>query len=190
MKLTLKELNILTMGHNTCLVIPVPLSEAENVVKLKSKLDEGKTLTMELKPLSEGRTLSANGYCWALCNEIAIELSKNKDYNNKEENTYVSKEDVYRNAIRDCGVFKHIGFASEEAMKQFAVMWKRNGTGWVTEEIGHNELLVYFGSSTYDKKQMARLIDCLLNEAKEQGVQIKASNEIDKMIDEWGSKYG
>ena len=178
------------MGHNTCLVIPVPLSEAENVVKLKSKLDEGKTLTMELKPLSEGRTLSANGYCWALCNEIAIELSKNKDYNNKEENTYVSKEDVYRNAIRDCGVFKHIGFASEEAMKQFAVMWKRNGTGWVTEEIGHNELLVYFGSSTYDKKQMARLIDCLLNEAKEQGIQIKASAEIDKMIEDWGSKYG
>ena len=190
MKLTVKEMNLLTIGHNTCVVIPVPPSDAENVVKLKSKLNEGKTITMELKPLSEGRTLSANGYCWALCNEIAIELSKNKDYNDKEKNTYVSKEDVYRNAIRDCGVFEHTAFESEAAAQQFATMWKRNGVGWVTEDIGHNELLVYFGSSTYDKKQMARLIDCLINEAQEQGVQIKASAEIDKMIDEWGKKYG
>lgn len=182
MKLTLKELNILTMGANTCLVIPVPLSEAENVVKLKSKLDEGKSLLLELKPLREARTLSANAYCWVLCDEIAVALSQN--------GVYHSKEDVYRSAIKDCGVNKVIGFTSEAAMKQFASMWSRNGVGWVTEEIGHNELLVYFGSSTYDKKQMARLIDCLLNEAKEQGVQIKASAEIDKMIEDWGSKYG
>lgn len=182
MKLTLKELNILTMGSNSCIVIPVPLSETENVVELKKKVDEGKPLSMELKPLREGRTLSANAYCWVLCSEIAEALSKN--------GVYHSKEDVYRNAIKDCGVYKHIGFASEAAAQQFAAMWARNGIGWVTEDIGHNELLVYFGSSTYDKKQMARLIDCLVEDAKLQGIQVKDEEAIDKMVDEWGKKYG
>lgn len=180
MKFTVDRMDVLTVQR--CIVIPVPLCETETVLELKKKLDEGKPLSLELKPLRRARTLSANAFCWILCDEIAKALSKN--------GTYTSKEDVYRKAIEDCGTNTYMKFASHEAKEEFAKRWKQNGIGWVTQDIGNNELLVYFGSSTYDRSEMSRLIECLVAEAKEQGIKVKASAEIEQMIEEWGRMYG
>lgn len=177
MVITINDMQIIRGAHGISLLVPLPLSEAETALELKKKLDEGKSLQLEIKALRKARTLSANAYAWSLCDEIAQALSKN--------GVYHSKEDVYRQAIRECGVFEIFGFASEEAMKAFADMWKRNGIGWVTEEMGDNELIVYFGSSVYDRQQMGHLIDCLIEEAKLQGVKIKASAEIENMLEAW-----
>lgn len=177
MIITINDMQIIRGAHGITLMVPLPLSEAETALDLKKKLDEGKSLQLEIKTPKKARTLSANAWAWSICDEIARALSKN--------GVYHSKEDVYRQAIKECGVFEMFGFNSDEAMKTFADMWERNGIGWVTEELGDNELIVYFGSSVYDRQQMARLIDCLIEEAKLQGIKIKASTEIENMLESW-----
>lgn len=177
MKFSINDLQVLRGVHGISLVLPVPLSEADSLLALQKKLGEGKSLEVEIKTPKKARTLSANAFCWVLCDEIARALSKNGEY--------TSKEDVYREAIKDSGYGVHMALESEEAMKRFSDIWQRNGIGWVTQEIGRNELIAYYGSSVYDREQMARLIDCLLAEAKTQGIPLRASAEIEEMLAAW-----
>jgi len=90
MKFTVKGLQRLKgMGYIN-LVVPVPLSEEEEI----NKIDPEKQYVVEVKQWRKGRSNDANKYAWVLCQKIAEKLS---------EESFHSKEDVYRKAIRECG---------------------------------------------------------------------------------------
>ena len=46
--------------------------------------------------------------------------------------------------------------------------------------------LVYFGSSTYDTKEMSALIDSIVCEAKSLNIETETPEEIERMKREWG----
>lgn len=108
------------------------------------------------------RSIQANAYCWVLCEQIAQQLSK--------DGQYISKEDVYKKAVKDCGKFDYI-VVTKEAVDTFTKSWTSRGTGWIIDELGECEeipgsviLLLYYGTSVYTTDEMNRIIQSLKNE--------------------------
>lgn len=159
MKLTVKGLQTLKgMGYIN-LVVPVPLSEEEEI----NKIDPEKQYVVEVKQWRKGRSNDANKYAWVLCQRIAEKLS---------EESFHSKEDVYRKAIRECG-YGRIWPVPTDAVNRTIEIWQSNGVGWIAE---------------YDTKEMSRFIDCLVSMAKDIGVETRPQEELDELIKEWGVK--
>lgn len=171
MKFSTKELNI----FGGMLQIPISPAIADELGEYAKSLDKGKSLTVEIK--KERRSLSANNFAWALMQRIAEKLG-------------ITKEEVYRNAIKEVGAFTPMPIKNE-AVDSFIRIWQGNGIGYVVEVIGDSKLkgyttiFAYHGSSAYDTKEMSRLIDCLVQDCKELGIETKPQEEIESLLREW-----
>lgn len=147
-----------------------------------AEIDKDMEYSIEIKKRSKSRSLNANAFCWVLCEKIAKELSKNG---------YISKVDVYKRAIRECGVFERV-LVLPNAKQKIMDRWSRNGLGWFAEDMGESTkidgttvLFLYMGSSSYDTKQMARLIDSLVTECNQLGIALEDSSYINSLLDRW-----
>ena len=149
----------------------------EMVDELKSQ----EKLTLKVGKFKKKRSLDANAYCWTLIGKIA-------------EKTGVPKSEVYRQAIREIGGNYDIVCIKQEAAESLRKGWEHNGLGWQTDELlskldGCTNVVLYYGSSTYDTEQMSRLIDSIIADCKELGIETKPYEEIDSLIKSWsGSK--
>lgn len=127
-------------------------------------------LLVQIKEYKQKRSLSQNAYMWVLLDEIAKVIGS-------------TKEEIYKNLVKDYGVFEVLPL-KDEAVKRFDYNWARNGLGWFTEIIGKSKLngytniIAYYGSSTYDTKEMARLLDAVVNECEELGINTMPMSEI------------
>ena len=170
MRFRINALNIANFGTGIVLTLGVPLIYAK---QLETIVGNFKANTeYELKPYKEKRSLSANALAWVYCDKLAEKLK-------------TTKERIYQDAIDNVGVFEEIKVNSTEAGQRFKRIWKQNGLGWLTKTIDDTTILAYYGSSTYDTKQMARLIDYLQEECKEQGIETRPQWEVDAMLKEW-----
>lgn len=93
MKWTTNNIELLRSPLGVMVVIPAP---NDNDL---SKITTDKEYTVEIKRKTKSRSLNANSYCWLVAQKIAVELSKN---------SYTTKEDVYKKAIKDCGHFTYV----------------------------------------------------------------------------------
>lgn len=139
-----------------------------------------KELSVEIKPYRKRRSLDANSYCWVLCQKLAEKLNS-------------TKEDIYKEAIRKAGQFDFIA-VTESAAEQFLKAWQSKGLGWYAEALeskieGCKKIMVYYGSSVYDSKEMAHLIDYIVSECKEQHVETLPPDELNRMMNEWGQEH-
>ena len=170
MRFRINALNIANFGTGIVLTLGVPLVYAK---QLETIVGNFKANTeYELKPYKEKRSLSANALAWVYCDKLAEKLK-------------TTTERIYQDAIDNVGVFEEIKVNSLEAGQRFKRIWKQNGLGWLTKTIDDTTILAYYGSSTYDTKQMARLIDYLQEECKEQGIETRPQWEVDAMLKEW-----
>ena len=139
-------------------------------------------VSVEIKKYNPGRSKDANAFCWALCSDIGKALTPP-----------ISKEDVYRKAIREVGEYEPLPIR-EDAVETFQRRWATHGTGWFAEVVDNSKLkgyklvFAYYGSSTYDTASMSRLIDYLVDEAQQMGLQIPAAKEQEEMLKSWGAK--
>ena len=138
-----------------------------------------KELSVEIKPYRKRRSLDANAYCWVLCQKIAEKIGG-------------TKEDIYKEAIRKAGQFDFIA-VTDSAADQFLKAWQSKGLGWYAEALeskieGCKKIMVYYGSSVYDSKEMAHLIDYIVSECKELGIETMTPAEISRMMNEWGQE--
>lgn len=139
----------------------------------------GKELSVEIKPYKASRSLDANAYLWVLCQKIAEVIRS-------------TKEEVYRKAIKEVGQFDFIA-VTENASEQFLKAWTNKGLGWYAEALeskldGCKKIMVYYGSSVYDSKEMSVLIDYIVDECKGLGIETMTPDEINRMKNEWGAK--
>ena len=167
------------------LQLPLPKSLGVEMGQLLAKVKDGKTLTVEIKVKTKKRSLTANGKCWAICQEIALELSKDGDV--------YTKEDVYRNAIKEYGVFV-VKPIPDELLGDWLKMWQSRGLGWFAEPVraysNYTDVACYRGSSDYDTAQMARLIDGLIQDAKSIGLLVMTEAERTLLLEEWEKERG
>lgn len=120
-------------------------------------------VNVEIKKWREPRSRDANAYAWVLIDKIAAVLS-------------IDKAEVYREAIREIGGVSDTVCVQDVAVQKLCEGWEHNGIGWQTETFpskieGCTNVVLYYGSSTYDTKQMSLLIDHLVTEAKALGVE-------------------
>lgn len=143
--------------------IAFPVSEyltaRQTVVKLGNKKSEVFELTVA--SAKKKRSVDQNELMWKLCQLIA-------------ESIGATKNEVYREHIRDYGTWVNslVKRDDADALKR---QWESNGVGWIAEELDENKgivkLRLYAGSSTYDTAQMKRLIDSLMDECKNLGIE-------------------
>lgn len=118
------------------------------------------------------------GYAWVLLGELQEVLN-------------IPKEDIYKDLIKNIGSYEVIPIKNE-AVEKFRNAWSKNGLGWITETTkskleGFTNVLAYYGSSVYDSKEMSRLIDLIIEECKQFGIETKPKAELDSMLLEWSS---
>ena len=108
-----------------------------------------------------------------------------------------SKIEIYRELIRDIGDNFVIVPIRNDAVDKFIENWKKDSNGreklgWICDILGdskhegYTKVCAYYGSSTYDSKQMSCLIDNLIFECKEEGIQTLPPDEIAKLKSLWG----
>ena len=157
--------------------IILTLNERESLLSLE-KL-KGDKLSVEIKKWRKKRSLDANSYCWVLCDRIAKELSKE---------SLVTKEQVYKDAISQVGTFEPM-IIEEKAYDNFKRIWEKQGLGFIVQEITRKDKCVkvhcYYGSSTYDTKEMSLLIEIIVDLAKSLDIETKPKEEIESLLRSW-----
>lgn len=129
-----------------------------------------KELNVKVNKFSQKRSLSQNAYMWTLLNELAIKLNS-------------SKEEIYKHLIKEYGVFEILPIKNE-ATERFKKNWSKNGIGWFVEDIGDSKLkgftklIAYYGSSTYNSDEMSRVVNALVQECDQQGINTMSLKDI------------
>ena len=119
------------------------------------------------------RSLDANAYCWVILQKIAEVLHQDK-------------WNVYLEMLGKYGVFTHI-IVKPNVVDKVKEEWrtvKELGEVSVNGMTGI-QLQCYFGSSTYNTKEMSVLIDGIVCEAKELGIETLPPDELERMKVEW-----
>ena len=125
--------------------------------------------------------MNANSYCWVLCERIAEKIG------------YTTKDDVYREQIRTIGVFKDIEDLKTDDAKTLRIAWEDRGLGWITEQVHISKdgkrvtVRFYYGSSSYNSKQMSRLIDNLIQDCEQLVITTETPEEIEKIKSLWAN---
>ena len=136
-----------------------------------------------VKEYKPKRSLDANSYMWVIADKIAKAMHDGK----------TTKEDVYRHAIREVGEWEDKPIPSDDVEKHIK-MWGMIGEGWFSEERrdsklpGHKVVRDYYGSHIYDTVSMSRLIDYIVEEAKELGIPTETPDEIARLKAAWGKE--
>ena len=127
------------------------------------------------------RSLSANAYLWVLLEKLADVLGN--------EDPKITKESLYLDFVKQAGVSKKM-VLDEDVAKTIRVAWERLGTGWPTEQIDYEPggkvmIRFYYGSSTYNTKQMSRLISAVVDACRDQGIETMTPEELERLTSSW-----
>ena len=153
-----------------------------NETEILEQIDEIKTLDkicVDAKKYRQKRSLDAHAYCWTLLGKIAIKMKK-------------TSLEVYRKAISEAGVYEIIPIKNE-AVDRYIEIWQGNGLGWICEKFpskleGFTNVRAFYGSSVYDTAEMSRLIDYIITDCKELGIETEPKEYIDNLLKEWKTK--
>ncbi len=148
----------------------------EKVLPQIFRLDRDTVYDVKIEKHKEKRSLNANSYCWLLIGEIANTIGK-------------TKEDVYRDYISNKGIYRIITMNSE-AVPTFVKLWSDKGLGWLCELsenkiMGLTDVIAYYGTSSYNTKQMSNFINYVVQEARNLGIKTKEDYEIERLIEKW-----
>lgn len=157
---------------------PFIQSVAEDVQKMSNVL-----LNVIFKRYRKKRSLDANGYMWVLLQKIADVPST--------PGNRINKWDIYLDMLTDYGVFTHI-VVKPDAVERMKLEWRAiRELGEITVgEMTGIQLQCYYGSHTYNTKEMARLIDGVVTRCRELGIETLPPNEIERMKEQWGVDIG
>lgn len=115
-----------------------------------------------VKRYRKKRSLDANAYAWLLIGKLS-------------ERMRLPKDEVYRQHIRELGGYETV-CVQNEALPRLRDIWERNGLGYQVETFpskinGCTNCNLYYGSSSFDTKQMSQLIDSLIESCKAVGIE-------------------
>ena len=135
----------------------------------------------DIKPRARKRSLSANAYAWVLIDRIAAAMS-------------LPPLEVYRAAIdRLGGVTATMLRCRAEAVPAFVRSWEAGHLGrqvrQLSSEGGWAELMVIYGSSDFDRIQMARLLDRLTEDARSLGLETRSPEDVESLLSQWGERH-
>ena len=133
-------------------------------------------LSVEVKKWRKKRSLDANAYAWVLIGKIAEKLG-------------ATSLDVYRREIRELGIYEVIPIKNE-VVERYIEAWQKNGKGWICDITkskleGYTNVYAYYGSSSYDSAEMARLINNIVEDCKDLNIETKSEEELNSLLNDW-----
>lgn len=147
------------------------VSSANEARAICDEFSDGKTVEMDVHVKKEHRSSSANALLWAALGDIVKVLRKN--------DPKITADLLYKRYIHESGNYKTADvWASEfQALER---IWSSHGIGWfvdiadVIDDVEIDRKLtvrLYYGSSQYDKEEFSRLVDSVLMDARELGIE-------------------
>lgn len=131
---------------------------------------QGADIDITIEKHRKKRSLNANAYLWVLCDKIAQKVG------------YISREDVYIDMLKNYGRFEDV-LIREDAARSFMRMCKYKEI--LYEMDGWTCIRVYQGSHEYNSKEMSILVDGVVAEAQELGIETLTPDEIARMEATW-----
>ena len=160
--------------------IEIVLSTKENIKQdieeLKLIVAQGKELSCEVKQYRHKRSLDSNAYMWVLLSKMAAILK-------------TSKDELYLQVLQRYGQFTHV-IVKANVVEKVKQEWKTTielGEVTINGQTGI-QLECYFGSHTYNNKEMSILLEGVVSEAKELGIETATPMEIERMKSQWNNK--
>lgn len=178
-ELTGKITNI-SFSYNTGKpLITFEMDDKRNAMNMAEKLLPEEKLTIKVDKFRKKRSLDANAYAWVLIGKLS-------------EKTNIPAEEIYRAAIKEIGNYE-IVCVQNEAVDSLRSVWEKNGIGWQTATMpsrieGCTNVVLHYGSSTYDVAQMARLITNLQQDCEQLGIETKSPEELLSLLNSWGGR--
>lgn len=142
---------------------------------LNSEFLDGRELDLSLKEFIPKRSLNANAYMWALISKIA-------------EAMRISQDEVYHKVLCDYGTYDTDGGVTQI----LSIRADAKLTGWLyihtkpikTVDLEGKKFTHYAlikGSSDYNTKEMSFLLDGVIYEAKELGIEVMTPEELERL---------
>lgn len=124
-----------------------------------------------IEEYKEKRSLDANAYAWVLITKIGNILRK-------------SKEEVYLQMLKDYGQSEIVSILSSINPSGYFKYYEKIGIGIINnKEFSHYK--IYKGSSEYNTLEMSILIDGIVQEAEQLGIETKTPDEIERLKRMW-----
>lgn len=165
-----KDLNI----FGNMLQIKLPLSELSSLTSINDDRNAEKVYAMEIKRKSKKRSLDANAFLWSVLADMADKL-------------HTTKDELYLEMLSRYGVFTYV-IVKPSVVERVKHEWRtvrELGEVTVNGQTGI-QLQCYFGSSTYNSKEFSVLLNGVLDEAREMGLEYISEADKNLMLQEWG----
>lgn len=147
------------------------INERNDFEALVDEMRETEKLSIEVKPFRKHRSLNANAYAWKLIGDIADCLR-------------ASKDEVYLKMLKRYGQSEIFSVLSHIPFGEYVKYYEEAGESVLNgKQFTHYK--VFKGSSEFDTREMSILIDGIVSEAKELGIQTETPEELAKMKALW-----
>ena len=131
-------------------------------------------LTIEAKPFRQKRSLNANAYAWKLITDIADVLR-------------ASKDEIYLQMLKRYGQSELISVLSHIQIGYYVKYYEQAGESTLNGKT-FIHYRVYKGSSEFDTREMAILIDGIVSEVKELNIPTETPAEIERIKSLWDQR--
>lgn len=141
------------------------IGNAEAIIQYLFQQDREKVF--EVRDYAKKRSLTANAYFWVLVNEIA-------------NVTKQSKDEIHLQMLKEYGQNEVFSIRSDIDVSRYLKYYEEIGKGKVNgKEFTHYR--VFKGSSEMDSREMAILIDGVVQEAEQLGIPTLTPAEIARL---------
>lgn len=130
-------------------------------------------LSIKATKYRQKRSLDANGLLWLCLGRIASNLR-------------TDKWDVYLEMLKRYGQYTYI-VVKEKVVEQVKQQWRECEVVGEIEVNGQKaiQMLCYFGSSTYNSKKFSVLLDGVISEMQEMGLETPTSSELKRVMEQY-----
>lgn len=164
----------------------IQIRTKQDVLAAFQKLKDIKELVITLKRFRKKRSLTANSYYWTLIGKVSEVLRVSPAYLHNHMLRRHPRPELFDERMVDVLIPE-----TEEAQRKVdeAETYHLLPTDileYGTDGSLYRRYIMLKGSSDYDTKEMAALIDDIVSEAKELGIETLPPAEIERMKQEWG----
>ena len=141
--------------------------------------------TLEIKQFRKKRSLDANQKMWALINEMSTMIK-------------LTPEEIYQGYIPDVGNNYRVFPVKPEDINEFAADRCNGHIGRMVEDMGpcrlrdlrgYHNLRCYKGSSEYDTQTFSRLLELVMQDCRQLGIETMSERERSLLMEEWEATY-
>lgn len=141
---------------------------------------QDKNLSIKLTKYREKRSLDANALLWHCLGKIAKTFTPPRD-----------KWEIYLESLKKYGKYSYI-LMDERAVESFKRLWRETEVVGDVDVNGRKavQLLCYYGSSTYNTKEFSVLLDGVIEDMKDLGLQPPIPRDVQTALEEWERLHG